>query len=45
MKIGVPVVLLIANGAGWDAARIATWKGVVQGFGPAKGIVPRTRSS
>ena len=39
MKIGVPVVLLIANGAGWDAARIATWKGVVQGFGPAKGIV------
>jgi glycerophosphoryl diester phosphodiesterase len=39
MKIGVPVVLLIANGAGWDGARIATWKGVVQGFGPAKGIV------
>jgi glycerophosphoryl diester phosphodiesterase len=42
MKIGVPVVLLIANGAGWDAARIATWKGVVQGFGPAKGIVLKT---
>ena len=39
MNIGVPVVLLIDNGAGWDAARIATWKGVVQGFGPAKGIV------
>ncbi len=39
MKIGVPIVLLIGNGAGWDAARIATWKGVVQGFGPAKGIV------
>ena len=39
MKVGVPVVLLIANGTGWDAARIATWKGVVQGFGPAKGIV------
>ena len=42
MKIGVPVVLLIANGAGWDAARIATWKGVVQGFGPAKGILLKT---
>ncbi len=39
MKIGVPVVLLIGNGAGWDAGRIASWKGVVQGFGPAKGIV------
>ena len=39
MKIGVPVVLLIDRGVGWDAARIATWKGVVQGFGPAKGIV------
>ena len=39
MKIGVPVVLLIGNGAGWDAARIAAWKGVVQGFGPAKGIL------
>jgi glycerophosphoryl diester phosphodiesterase len=39
MKIAVPVVLLIDNGARWDAARIATWKGVVQGFGPAKDIV------
>jgi glycerophosphoryl diester phosphodiesterase len=39
MRIGVPVVLLIGNGAGWDAARIATWKGVVQGLGPAKGIL------
>jgi len=39
MRIGVPVVLLIGNGAGWDAARIAAWKGVVQGFGPAKGIL------
>jgi glycerophosphoryl diester phosphodiesterase len=39
MKIGVPIVLLIGNGAGWDAARIDRWKGVVEGFGPAKGIV------
>ena len=39
MTIGVPVVLLIGDGAGWDAARIATWTGTVQGFGPAKGIV------
>jgi glycerophosphoryl diester phosphodiesterase len=41
MRIEVPVVLLIGNGAGWDAARIALWKGVVQGFGPAKGILQK----
>ena len=40
MKIGVPVVLLIGDGEGWDAARsVKAWKGIVQGFGPAKDIV------
>jgi glycerophosphoryl diester phosphodiesterase len=39
MKIGVPIVLLIASGEGWDAARVAEWKGVVQGFGPDKSIL------
>jgi glycerophosphoryl diester phosphodiesterase len=38
MKIGVPVVLLIGGGA-WDESRIHSWKGVVQGFGPAKGLL------
>lgn len=40
MKIGVPIALLIDDGASWtspDALR--AWKGVVQGFGPAKAIV------
>lgn len=40
MKIGVPVVLLIGNGDRWGAAAaLEPWKGVVQGFGPAKQIV------
>jgi glycerophosphoryl diester phosphodiesterase len=39
MNVGVPVVLLIGFGNGWDAARIARWKGVVQGLAPAKGIL------
>jgi glycerophosphoryl diester phosphodiesterase len=42
MKIGVPVVLLIGSPTGWDAARIAQWKGVVQGFGPNKGLLLNT---
>jgi glycerophosphoryl diester phosphodiesterase len=40
MKIGVPVVLLLANGTGWDSpARVTEWKAYVQGFGPNKAIV------
>ena len=40
MKIGVPVVLLIGDGRGFDSAeKIKAWKGIVQGFGPAKQIV------
>jgi len=43
MKIGVPVVLVISDGKGWDAAaRINAWKGVVQGFGPNKSILLQT---
>jgi glycerophosphoryl diester phosphodiesterase len=42
MKIGVPVVLLIDRGDGWDQARVNQWKGVVQGLGPAKAIVLKT---
>ena len=42
MKIGVPVVLLIGSPGGWDAARVAQWKGVVQGFGPNKGMLLKT---
>lgn len=42
MKIGVPVVLLIGSPTGWDAARVAQWKGVVQGFGPTKGLLLKT---
>jgi glycerophosphoryl diester phosphodiesterase len=42
MKIGVPVVLLISAGDGWDsAAAVKAWKPFVQGFGPAKAIVAR----
>ena len=40
MKIGVPVVLLLSNGTGWDSvARIREWKDYVQGLGPAKDII------
>lgn len=39
MRIGVPVALLIANGNGWDEARIRSWKGIVQGLAPAKAIL------
>ena len=42
MKVGVPVVLLIGSPGGWDAARVAQWKGVVQGFGPNKGLLLKT---
>jgi glycerophosphoryl diester phosphodiesterase len=40
LKIGVPVVLLLNTGTGWDsAAKVREWKPFVQGLGPAKGIV------
>jgi glycerophosphoryl diester phosphodiesterase len=40
MKIGVPIVLLLNNGKGWEsAAKIKEWKPFVQGLGPAKAIV------
>lgn len=40
IKIGVPVALLLGNPAGFQtAAEIKAWKGIVQGFGPAKQIV------
>lgn len=42
MKIGVPVVLLIGSPGGWDSARVAQWTGVVQGFGPNKGLLLKT---
>jgi glycerophosphoryl diester phosphodiesterase len=40
IKIGVPVALLLGNAEGFQtAAQIKAWKGIVQGFGPAKNIV------
>jgi glycerophosphoryl diester phosphodiesterase len=41
MRAGVPIVLLVDRGEGWDAARVGQWKGVVQGLGPAKAIVAK----
>ncbi len=40
IKIGVPVVLLLGNADGFGTAEeVKSWKGIVQGFGPAKQIV------
>jgi glycerophosphoryl diester phosphodiesterase len=40
IRIGVPVVLLLNSADGFETAdTLAAWKGVVQGFGPAKQIV------
>jgi glycerophosphoryl diester phosphodiesterase len=40
IKIGVPVVLLLNNGRNWDSAeKVRAWKGIVNGFGPAKDII------
>jgi glycerophosphoryl diester phosphodiesterase len=40
IKIGVPVVLLVSDGANWQsAATVKEWKSVVQGLGPNKGVV------
>jgi glycerophosphoryl diester phosphodiesterase len=43
MKIGVPVVLLLANGNGWDSpAKVKEWKAFVQSLGPNKAILEKT---
>lgn len=40
MRIGVPVVLLLSNGKGWDSpAKVKEWKPFVQILGPNKAIV------
>ncbi len=40
IKIGVPVVLLLNNERNWSSAdKLRAWKGIVDGFGPAKDIV------
>jgi glycerophosphoryl diester phosphodiesterase len=40
IKIGVPVMLLLSDGKGWDSqATIREWKAYVQGFGPNKAIL------
>jgi len=40
IRIGVPVVLLISDDNGFKSAgELKAWKGIVQGFGPAKNIV------
>jgi glycerophosphoryl diester phosphodiesterase len=42
MEIGVPVVLLIGDPTGFQTHdQIKAWKGIVQGFGPAKQIVEK----
>jgi glycerophosphoryl diester phosphodiesterase len=40
MKIGVPVVLLLNTGKGWESpAKVKEWSAYVQGLGPSKGIL------
>jgi glycerophosphoryl diester phosphodiesterase len=40
MKIGVPIVLLLGDGKGWETpSAVNAWKGIVQGFGPSKTII------
>lgn len=40
MKIGVPVVLLIGTGKGWETeAAVQAWKPYVQSFGPSKDVI------
>jgi glycerophosphoryl diester phosphodiesterase len=40
IRIGVPVVLLLSNGKGWEsAAKVKEWKPFVQGLGPNKSIL------
>ena len=45
IKIGVPVVLLLGDDEGFKTPeQLKAWKGIVQGFGPTKGIVERNRN-
>ena len=45
MKIGVPVVLLLNTDDGFQTAeQLKAWKGIVAGFGPAKGILLKNPS-
>ena len=40
MNIGVPVVLLLSSGRGWESpAKVKEWKRYVQGLGPNKAIL------
>jgi glycerophosphoryl diester phosphodiesterase len=40
LGIGVPVVLLLSNGKGWESpAKVKEWKAYVQGLGPSKDVV------
>jgi glycerophosphoryl diester phosphodiesterase len=40
MKIGVPIVLLLSDGKGWNSpAKVNEWKPFVQGLGPNKSII------
>jgi glycerophosphoryl diester phosphodiesterase len=40
MKIGVPIVLLLSDGKGWESpAKVKEWRPFVQGLGPAKAIL------
>jgi len=42
IRIGVPVVLLLGDDDGFKTAdQLKAWKGIVQGFGPAKSIIWR----
>ena len=42
IRIGVPVVLLLGDDDGFKTAdQLKAWKGIVQGFGPAKNIIWR----
>ncbi len=42
MKIGVSIMLLLGDDKGFSThEEIKAWKGIVQGFGPAKGIVEK----
>jgi glycerophosphoryl diester phosphodiesterase len=40
LKIGVPVVLLLASGQGWESeTKVKAWQPFVQGLGPSKAVL------